>query len=148
MNASRRTVLRTAVAAAAWPWLGTSQACEFQSSHLRVTHPWTRATPPGADRAVLCMKFDEVQETDRLVGVLTPIASGVALAGAPADAPLALEIPAGGLLELHEEGPHLLLTGLHGPVQVGRQYPLQLTFEKGGVLFATLNVDFPPMRFR
>jgi copper(I)-binding protein len=70
------------------------------------------------------------------------------LAGAGGAEALSLEIPAGAEIELHEHGPHVRLTGLLAPVQVGRQYPLELTFEHSGVLLATLNVDFPALRFR
>ena len=53
-----------------------ARACEFFSSHLRIWHPWTRATRVDADTARLCMRFDEVQTSDRLIGVKTPVAGG------------------------------------------------------------------------
>ena len=32
------------------------------------------------------------------------------------------------------------------PLEIGRAYPLQLSFERGGIVQATLNIDY--LRFR
>jgi copper(I)-binding protein len=138
----RRHLLGTALSVTVCGWAVPARACEVLTSTLRVLHPWTRATVAGADTAVLCMTFDEVHTADRLVGVRTPIATGARLAGTAPDTPLDLPIPQGSTLELHEDGTHLLLTGLHLPLQVGRAYPLELQFEQAGVALASLSVDF------
>lgn len=49
-------------------------AHEFFTGKLTVIHPWTSATEPGQTSAVVSMKFQDVTETDRLVGVRTPVA--------------------------------------------------------------------------
>lgn len=122
-----------------------AQACEFFSSHLRIWHPWTRATRVDADTARLCMRFDEVQRSDRLIGVETPVAGGVRLAGAGAqDLPLAIR--QGQTLELTEDGLHLELLDLQQPLQVGRSYPLRLLFEFAEPVNATVNVDYAGLR--
>ena len=110
--------------------------------------PWTRATAGDATTAVLCMRFDEVAEDDRLVGVETAVARGAEMGGPEAGRAVDLAIPKGSQLELHEQGPHLRLTGLLQPLQVGRDYPLTLHFQKSGVLLARLSVDVPALRFR
>lgn len=125
------------------------QACEFFSTHMRIWHPWTRATRVDADTAVLCMRFDEVQQADCLIGVETPMARGVRLAGpgAPQGAQaLDLAIPAGQDLTLTEDGLHLELLDLQQPLQIGRSYPLRLVFALGGAVNATLNVDYAGLR--
>lgn len=122
-------------------------ACEVQADFLRVTHPWTRATAPDATRAVLCMKLDEITAIDRLIGASTPIATGAEMGGEPGravDVPLA----PGDVVDMHDSGLHLVLTGLRHGLQVGRDYPLQLEFERSGTVLARLSVDFPTMRFR
>jgi copper(I)-binding protein len=124
-----------------------ARACEYMTSHLRITHPWTRATEPGADSAVLGMRFDEVTQADRLIGVHTPVATGAAFAGAAPGTPLDLAIPRGSVVELGHGGPPLRLTGLLVPLQVGRAYPLELHFAESGVVLAQLTVDFPALRF-
>ena len=126
-----------------------ARACELITSTLRVTHPWTRATGPEATTAVLCMKFDEVQEADRLISVQSPVAAGAEMAGAGAEMAGAgagptvdFVIPRGGETLLSESGTYVRLTGLKFPLLVGRSYPLTLGFEKAGNYIATLSVDY------
>ena len=122
-----------------------AQACEYFSSHLRIWHPWTRATRVDADTARLCMRFDEVQRSDRLIGAQTPVAGGVRLAG-PGAQDLPLSIREGETLALTEDGLHLELLDLQQPLQIGRSYPLRLIFEFAEPVNATLNVDFGGLR--
>lgn len=126
-----------------------ARACEFFSSHMRIWHPWTRATRVDADTARLFMRFDEVRQTDRLVGVDTPVARGARLAGpgaADGQAGLDLLIPAGQDLTLDEAGLHIELLDLQQPLQIGRSFPLRLIFESAEPVNATLNVDLPAPR--
>lgn len=126
-----------------------AQACEFFSSHLRIWHPWTRATRVDADTARLCMRFDEVQKTDRLIGVETPVAGGARLAGAGAPEKgqaLSLLIREGETLTLAEDGLHIELLDLQQPLQLGRSFPLRLLFESAGPVDAALNVDYAGLR--
>jgi copper(I)-binding protein len=88
------------------------------------------------------MKFDDVSQDDRLIGVQTPVASGAEIAGPGAEPGVNLLIPNGRETLLSETGLHLRLTGLQLPLEVGRSYPLKLTFERGGVVNATLNIDY------
>ncbi|WP_162245931.1 MULTISPECIES: copper chaperone PCu(A)C [unclassified Roseateles] len=123
--------------------------CEFFSSHLRIWHPWTRASRVDADTAKLCMRFDEVQRTDRLIGIKTPVAGGARLVGAAADAGaqgLSLLIRAGQELQLTEDGLHIELLDLQQPLQVGRSYPLHLHFEFAEPVKVALNVDYAGLR--
>ena len=142
----RRHLLVASAAALAGPG---ARACEYTTSYLRVIHPWTRAT--AGHEAVVSMKFEDVLEHERLVGVRTPIAAGARLGGLAAAERVDLDIPAGRPSELAEAGTHLLLTGLQMPLEVGRSYPFTLVFAKAGEIPATLNVDFGPLptfRFR
>jgi copper(I)-binding protein len=127
-----------------------ARACEFVTDTLRVTHPWTRASEPGATSALLGMRIDEVTRADRLLEVSTPVATGAELAGAPGR-PLELEILPGSELDFSEAGIQLRLTGLKVPLFTGRDYPLSIAFEHGGVVHARLIVDqaaLPTFRFR
>lgn len=124
-------------------------ACDFYSSHLRIWHPWTRATRVDADTAKLCMRFDEVQTTDRLIGIETPVAKGARLAGPGAPAggqDLSLLIREGQELTLTEDGLHIELLDLQQPLQVGRSFPLRLIFESAAPVNAALNVDYAGLR--
>lgn len=138
----RRRVLQAGLALSAAPWLPTAQACETITPTLRITHPWTRATGHGANSAVLCMKFDEVNRTDRLVLVDTPIASGADMGGLAAGPKVDFLIPEGQESHLDESGTYVRLLGLNAPLEVGRSYPLRLGFEQGGVFNLMLSVDY------
>ncbi len=140
---NRRWMLRSGTALTGALLLPATQACEVQAEFLRITHPWTRATAPGAESGVLCMRIDAVTADDMLIGVETPVAGGVLLPGAPAGQPLALAIPAGSDFDMHERGLHLQLAPLRLTLHAGRTYPLQLTFARSGVVLTTLSVDFP-----
>jgi copper(I)-binding protein len=129
------------VASALWP---TARACEFFASTLRVTHPWTRVTEQDASFAIVNMKIDMVTQSDRLIGVETPVATGAYIVDAQAQtsAGLSLPIPKGQETLLGEKALQLRLTGLTQPLLMARSYPMRLIFEKGGALDAELNVDY------
>lgn len=138
----RRWLLRSGLALAGAAWLPATKACEVQAEFLRVLHPWTRATAPDAEFAVLCMRIDEVTADDRLIGIETPVADRAWVADAPAGQPLNFVIAAGSTIDMNEQGLHLRLAPLRLPLHAGRSYPLQLTFARSGVVRTTLSVDF------
>ncbi len=146
----RRQFMKVATLLAA-PLLGTSaRACEFFTSTLRVTHPWTRVTAQEAPFAVVIMKIDQVIRDDRLIAVTTPVATRAEVAGLPdawqggqsRPSGVSLPIARGQSLELAEQGVHLRLFGLTQPLLIARTYPMSLWFEHGGELQAELNVDY------
>lgn len=139
---NRRHILRAGLALGAACLVPPVRACEFFASTLRVTHPWTRVTPADAPFAMVCMKIDQVTRTDRLIGVVTPVATGAEIGGISTGRSLDLLIEKGREVQLVEAGVHLRLTGLTQPLLIGRSYPMRLIFEKGGVLEAELNVDY------
>ncbi|MES1162717.1 MAG: copper chaperone PCu(A)C [Rhizobacter sp.] len=141
----RRGVLQTGLALALSSALPAARACEFFTTNLRITHPWTRATPEGASVAVVSMKFDEVTLTDRLVGVSTPVAERAELGGVDARPDVDFVIPEGRESLLHERGTFVRLIGLKHPLQIARTYPLTLVFERSGAIATDLSVDY--MRF-
>jgi copper(I)-binding protein len=146
----RRQFMQAATLLAA-PWLSTpARACEFFTTTLRVTHPWTRVTPQEAPFAVVIMKIDEVRRDDRLIGVRTPVATRAELVGLSdavrggmsSPSALSLPIPRGETLQFDEGGLHVRLFGLTQPLLMARTYPMSLVFEHGGELEAELNVDY------
>ena len=147
-NIRRRSLLHGGAALGVALLAPAARACEFFSSNLRIIHPWTRASSVGATSAMVSMRFNDVAETDRLLKVETPVASGAEFGGEGADPKIDFAIPAGQESALTEAGIHVRLVGLQQPLEIGRSYPLTLTFEKGGVVSATLNVDYPSFRFK
>ncbi|MDP2006959.1 MAG: copper chaperone PCu(A)C [Rubrivivax sp.] len=142
----RRRLLQAGLALCMVALAPRVRACEFMTPTLRVTHPWTRATGHDATTAVLCMRFDEVSEADRLILVETPVATSAEMGGALARPTVDFLIPQGEETYLDDSGTFVRLLGLTQPLQLGRSYPLRLGFEKGGVFNTTLGVDFG--RFR
>ena len=141
---TRRSLLQAGLAlSTTLPWQRAS-ACEYFSPTMRITHPWTRATPMGSPFAVLAMRFDEVTQDDRLLAVETPVAEAVVyVPGSTLQAvDLPMDIPAGRETTLVDTGAHLRLLRLTQALEVARSYPLRLVFEKGGTVKALLNVDY------
>lgn len=119
-----------------------ARACEFFAPTLRIYRPWSRATAEGDAHAVLCMTFDEVTRSDRLLAVHTPVAERVVLQRAGTAAAVDLALPAGSCTELDEGGLHLRLLGLRHPLGVGRNYPLELRFEHDGTVVGDFDVIY------
>jgi copper(I)-binding protein len=92
------------------------------------------------------MGFDEVAADDRLIAVETPVAEGAQMGGEAAGGAVNFVIPAGQASALSEQGSFVRLVGLRHPLEIGRNYPLHLGFERAGLVIARLNVDFA--RFR
>ncbi len=170
---------------ATWP-LRDALACEYFTNSLRITHPWTRATPASAPYALMGIRFDEITQDEQLLAVETPVAQavvyspsggayggahggihgsthggalsgfgpdGVGLRNAPGSAaqdltrPLPLDLAAGtetvlGHADLGASGPHLRLLQLTQALEIGRSYPMTLTFSKGGTVRVLLSVDY------
>ena len=144
---TRRALLRAGLASGLVLAGLPTRACEFFSTNLRVKHPWTRATPEGADSCVVCMLFDEVHEDDRMIGIQTSIASGAEMGGLGArSGVIDFPIPRGQVSALSEAGTYIRLVGLALPMDAERVYQIQLLFERGGALRADLSVDYA--RFR
>ena len=143
---SRRSVLQAGAAAACGLANLPAGACEFFAPTLRVTHPWTRATPDDSTTAIVCMSFDEITQDDRLIGIEAAFATGAEMVLGGRSVPVDLPLPRGGVVTLVESGTHLRLHGLTQALELGRAYPIRLLFEQGGPLRANLTVDFA--RFR
>ena len=143
----RRSMLRAGLALCASPLLARpALGCEFFAATLRVFHPWTRATTPEDGFAIISMSFDQVTQTDRLIGVETPVADGAEMGGNGAVRKLNFAIPEGRETVLSELGTHVRLLRLRQPLELGRTYPLKLVFEKGGVVNADFDVDYERLR--
>jgi copper(I)-binding protein len=143
VHLTRRQLLQSGLALGSALALPQARACEFTSTTLRITHPWTRVTSEDARYAIVNMKIDQVLHADRLIGVETPVAGAAEIVGDPAGSKgLNLLIQQGQELQIGEAGIELRLLKLKQPLLMARTYPMTLIFEKGGVLQAELNVDY------
>ena len=137
----RRRVLHAGLALGLGLALPAARACEFFTTTLRITHPWTRASG-DADFVIVCMKFDEVRVADRLIGVETTLATRAELGGIGASERVDLAIPQGQETVLSEDGTFVRLVGLTQPIELARAYPMRLIFERGGAIDTDLSVDY------
>lgn len=53
----------------------------------------------------------------------------------------AMDVPAGGKLELKPGGYHVMMLDLKQPLKVGDKVPLTLTFEKAGSILVSVDVE-------
>ena len=124
-------------------FLGPVWAHGYKIGALDIGHPWTRATPKGADIAGGYLSITNKGTTpDRLVGGSLSIADrleihemkmqGTVMQMRPL--PAGLEIKPGETVELKPGSFHLMFMGLKEPVEVGKRVKGTLVFEKAGTV--------------
>ena len=113
----------------------------FKVGSLEIGHPWTRATPKGADVAGGFLKItNNGTEDDRLVSVSVDGIQRVEIHemktenGVMSMRPLkdGLLIPAGATVELKPGSFHVMMFGLTQPFVEGSMVKGKITFEKAG----------------
>lgn len=119
----------------------------FELGPLKIGHPWSRATPPGAKVGGGYLTIENRGTTpDRLVAVSAPFAGrGEIHEMAVKDGVMTMrelekgvEIPPGGKVEFKPGGYHLMFQELKQPLKQGEMVKGTLTFEKAG----TVEVEF------
>lgn len=116
---------------------------------VQVSQPWTRATATGqaVGGGYLTLR-NPGPVADRLLGARSPAAERVELHSMAMEGDVmkmrpvdAVDVPAGGSVELKPGGLHLMLLGLKKPLQPGQSVPLTLRFEKAGEVPVQLQVQ-------
>lgn len=112
----------------------------FESGSIRIDHPWSRATPPGAPVAGGYLKIENTgTEADRLVSATSEIAASTELHesvvkdGIASMRPMAgpLEIAAGQTVEIGA-GNHIMFVKPVKTLKKGDEFKATLVFEKAG----------------
>jgi copper(I)-binding protein len=127
----------------------TAMAQTTPGSTIEIAHPFARATAVTAKTGAAYFTIVNTGTSDdRLIAASSPIAEKAELHSTIDDKgvmrmrPLAaIEVKAGGRVELKPGGMHLMLTGLKAPLKVGQSFPLTLTFEKAGAVAVTVSVE-------
>lgn len=128
-------------------------AHEFKAGALTLKHPWTRATPKGAEMGGgFVAIINAGSEADRLIGGSFALAGrtevhemkmeGDVMKMRKLDA--GLDIPAGSTVELKPGSYHLMFMELKAPLEAGAKVKGSLVFEKAGevpVEFAVEAID-------
>jgi copper(I)-binding protein len=110
------------------------------ATSVEVRGAWARATPPAAEVAAAYLELRS-RTADRLLAVSTPVARRAEVhSTSMRDGVMemrhleALTIPAGTPVVLKPGGLHLMLLGLSAPLVAGQRFPLELRFERAGVV--------------
>ncbi|MFZ5918764.1 MAG: copper chaperone PCu(A)C [Chloroflexota bacterium] len=129
-------------------------ACSPKTSgpNIEIEGAWARPSPKmaGAGAAYMILK-NSGSEADKLVSASTTASKVVELHESFMDEnnvmkmrPVeggAIEVPAGGSVELKPGGLHIMLIDLIEPLQSGQTVPLTLEFEKSGEIDIEVNVS-------
>lgn len=145
----------TALAIAAALSLATAlpaAAHDFKVGTLKIDHPWTRATPPGAKTGGGFLSITNTGDTpDRLTGGSSPLSEKLEVHTMTMDDGVmkmrelkdGLEIPAGATVTLKPGGNHLMFIGLDQPISMDEKVTATLDFEKAGQVEVTFAVAPP-----
>jgi copper(I)-binding protein len=128
---------------------GAAFADDFQVKSLRVSNPFARATPPGARVAGAFMTLRNLGTVaDRLVSASSPVAGLVEIHEMAMDGGMmkmravkGIDLRPGATVELQPGGYHVMLEDLKQPLKQGELIPVQLTFEKSGVVEIKVKVE-------
>jgi hypothetical protein len=126
-------------------------ACAPAHPGIGVEGAWARPAQSAGTTAVYLVLINSGENADRLLRASSPAApsteihetvlmSGDVVHMQPVSA---VEIPAGGRVELAPGGLHLMLVGLANPLAAGDRFPLTLTFENAGDLEIEVEVRQP-----
>jgi copper(I)-binding protein len=144
----RRRALILAAIALASPIAAVARGSQ---APIRITHAWSRPTPPGANGAGYLTITNTGRTPDTLISVVSPAAARVTLhstrmrGGVMSMRPLtSLAIPAAGTLALSPGGYHLMLEGLKRPLKIGDRVPATLTFARSGKVAIQFTVQAGP----
>ena len=143
-----RTTFIIAAVLAAWAAM-PAQAEDVTVGSLRISAPWARATPKGADVGGGYMKITNTGTApDRLVGGSTDLSSRFEVHemtmenGVMKMRPVAggIEIKPGQTVELNPGGYHVMFVGLKQQLKQGEHFKAVLEFAKAGKVDVNFSV--------
>ena len=128
-----------------------SEARAYESGPVIVSHPWARATAPGARTGAAYLKIESAPGAkDRLIGARSPVAEAVEVHATTITDGIArmrrvetIEIAPDRPADLAPGGAHLMLVGLKSPLKEGDAFPLILTFAEAGDVALEVVVEAP-----
>ena len=118
---------------------------------LRIAHPWTHASPPGASASPVYMTIATLSDTpDRLLGASSPVADHAEIHNHVQDEDTmgmeflpSLELMKGKPIEFSPHGVRLVLIGLRAPLEEYDTFPITLQFEHAGPKTFEVTVEEP-----
>lgn len=128
----------------------TVLAHDFVAGNLQITHPWMRATPPGA---TVGGGYLEIFNTGAVADRLLSVEINISLVGTVHETviengisrmqplPNGLPIPAGATVALRPLGLHIMFQDLTAPLIAGTTIDGVLVFENAGAVPIVFNVE-------
>jgi hypothetical protein len=151
---NRIVLLAVGLCAAILPAISAAaeDAREFTLGSLTIAGPWARPTDKMAQTGAIYFVLKNAGAgADRLVSVSTEVAGAAQLHHVVhVDGMMsmrrvpAIDVPAGGETALKPGGYHVMLLDLKSQLTPGREFPLELTFEKAGKVTVQVRVAHPP----
>jgi len=126
------------------------QAQDKSTGSIAISNPRSRETPPAARVGVGYLTIaNNGTETDRLIGVSSPVADRVELHQTTVEGTitrmlpvrLPLEIGPGRTVVLEPGGMHLMLVQLNVPIRPEAGVPVELQFERAGSRTVQMTVE-------
>jgi copper(I)-binding protein len=118
-----------------------------QTGDVRITSPWARATPGGAQTAAAYATIESAAG-DKLTGLSTPAAQKAEIHSMTMNNGVmqmrqvdGLDLPPGQKIALKPGGYHIMLLGLAKPLVAGQSFPLTLDFAKAGMKQVMVTVE-------
>jgi len=168
---SSRAIGQRALVAALTSAVLASVACGEAAPRIRVENAWSRPTiasrtllpetpgdfeaeapaPPSSPGVVYATVVNRGRASDRLTRVRATICESVEIHRttliddrmrmAPVEG--AIEVPAGGVVEMRPGGYHVMLFGLRRHLREGESFEIEFEFERSGPVIATAEVRAP-----
>jgi copper(I)-binding protein len=130
MNIARRTLLAATLLAA---------TAAMAQNTVKVENVWARPTVDGQSAGGGFLKITGGAAADKLLSASAPVSKAVEMHVMQMDGNVmrmraipAIDVPAGGSVELKPGGTHIMFVGLNKPLKAGDSFPLTLKFEKAG----------------
>jgi copper(I)-binding protein len=148
-------LFRVAIACALLVAAGTTSAEDFKAGDIVISHPWSRATPTGAQIGAGYLVIENRGTMpDRLLGGSVEAATGFELHDVVLEDGImrmrqltSIELPPGGSIEAKPGGRHIMFVGLLHPLAAGEKVRGALQFEHAGrieVEFGVIGMGMPP----
>lgn len=126
--------------------LGLTLPAAAAAQGVQVVDAWSRPTPPGIDVGVAYFTIRNSGNSDRLLGVSSPVAKSASLhISATRDGVMKMEglgpVEVGTApVAFEPSGRHVMLMGLKKPLKEGDVFPLTLTFANAGQVQTSVRV--------
>jgi copper(I)-binding protein len=122
---------------------------DYTAGDLKIGHPYTRTTPPGAVAAGAYLSIENKgKAADKLLRAASPVAGLVELHTMSMDGNVmrmravpSIEVAGGATVKLAPGGLHVMLQDLKRPLKEGERIPMTLVFERAGEVKVELAVQ-------